>query len=143
VNLTIITAAIAAALGFAAGYQWQADNITQLELQHEQQRVSDTRAAFQKLEFDSQRVRAAQTKAKVRRADSVVRRHGADNLASGVRSTATTAMQASSASLDACNRNADTLRTVFGACVSEYVSVAENADGHASDVLTLQEAWPK
>ncbi len=142
-NITLITTAIAAVLGFAAGYQWQADNITSMELQHEQQQVSNARASFQKLELDSARVTAAQTKAKVRRAGSVVARNRSDNDASGLRLTATSAVQASSNSLDACNATADTLRTVFGACVQEFVGMAEIADGHHSDTLTLQEAWPK
>ncbi len=37
---------------------------------------------------------------------------------------------------------ADTAAELFGACVNEYRSVAEAADRHASDSVTLIEAWP-
>lgn len=37
---------------------------------------------------------------------------------------------------------ADTAAELFGACVNEYRSVAESADRHASDAVTLIEAWP-
>ena len=37
---------------------------------------------------------------------------------------------------------ADTAAELLGACVNEYRSVAEAADGHAADLRTLVEAWP-
>ena len=37
---------------------------------------------------------------------------------------------------------ADTAAELLGACVNEYRSVAEAADRHASDSVTLIEAWP-
>ena len=38
---------------------------------------------------------------------------------------------------------ADTLAGVLDQCQSDYRAMAEIADGHASDVQTLMEAWPK
>lgn len=38
---------------------------------------------------------------------------------------------------------ADASLAVLGECTEEYRALAENADGHASDVQTLREAWPK
>ena len=38
---------------------------------------------------------------------------------------------------------ADTLAGVLDQCQSDYRALAEVADGHASDVQTLMEAWPK
>lgn len=38
---------------------------------------------------------------------------------------------------------ADTLAGVLDQCQSDYRALAEVADGHASDVQTLSEAWPR
>ena len=48
-----------------------------------------------------------------------------------------------SASLDACREHAATIGAVFNACVAEYGSVARDADAHASDAMTLEQAWPR
>lgn len=48
-----------------------------------------------------------------------------------------------SATLDACRRDAAALGTVFAACTAEYESLARDAQGHADDTLTLQQAWPR
>lgn len=48
-----------------------------------------------------------------------------------------------SATLDACRRDAAALGTVFSACTAEYGALARDAQGHADDTLTLQQAWPK
>jgi hypothetical protein len=37
---------------------------------------------------------------------------------------------------------AATVTSLLGSCQDEYRAVAEKADGHASDVRTLMEAWP-
>ncbi len=142
-NLTLISAAIAAILGFAAGYQWQADIITQLKLEYEQQQSSDARSAFQKFETGSERVRVAQSKAKVRRADTAVARNRAVDIGNGLRITATSAVQASSSSLDACNATADTLRTILDESSKALVEMASDADSWQSDSMMLIESWPK
>lgn len=48
-----------------------------------------------------------------------------------------------STAADACRVTADAALTVFGECQDQYRALAENASGHASDVQTLTEAWPK
>lgn len=42
----------------------------------------------------------------------------------------------------ACHETAATLATLFGNCTDEYRALAAAADGHASDVRTLSDAWP-
>lgn len=49
----------------------------------------------------------------------------------------------SSASPEACRATADVALAVFGQCASRLGELAQAADGHASDVETLTEAWPK
>ena len=43
----------------------------------------------------------------------------------------------------ACLATADALAGLLDQCQQEYRGMAEVADGHASDVQTLMEAWPK
>ena len=47
------------------------------------------------------------------------------------------------ATVEAARTAADAFATVFTDCQRRYADVAEKADGHASDVRTLEEAWPK
>ena len=47
------------------------------------------------------------------------------------------------ATVEAARTAADAFATVFTDCQRRYADVAEKADGHANDVRTLEEAWPK
>ena len=44
---------------------------------------------------------------------------------------------------DACRQTASAALTVLAECASAYGDMAEKADGHADDVRTLSEAWPR
>jgi hypothetical protein len=48
-----------------------------------------------------------------------------------------------SATADALGKSVATLSAVLAECSGRYQSLAEKADRHASDVKTLQEAWPQ
>ncbi|MGZ3323357.1 MAG: hypothetical protein ACXU9C_20610 [Xanthobacteraceae bacterium] len=47
------------------------------------------------------------------------------------------------ATVEALRATTDTLATLFQNCAGEYRSLAKAADGHASDVQTLSDAWPQ
>ena len=47
------------------------------------------------------------------------------------------------ATVEAARTAADAFATVFSECQGRYGALAEKADGHANDVRTLEEAWPK
>ena len=47
------------------------------------------------------------------------------------------------AAVEAARTAADAFAAVFTDCQGRYANVAAKADGHASDVRTLSEAWPK
>lgn len=47
------------------------------------------------------------------------------------------------ATVEAARTAADAFATVFTDCQRRYADVAGKADGHASDVRTLEEAWPQ
>lgn len=49
----------------------------------------------------------------------------------------------SRATVDAVRKYAATLSAVFDECSAEVERLAKAADGHASDSLTYQQAWPK
>jgi hypothetical protein len=44
---------------------------------------------------------------------------------------------------DACRKQVTAFATVFDKCTERYIGVAKDADAHASDTLTLEQAWPK
>jgi len=44
---------------------------------------------------------------------------------------------------DACRKQVTAFAAVFDQCTSRYQEVARDADSHASDTLTLEQAWPK
>lgn len=48
-----------------------------------------------------------------------------------------------SATVEAARTAADAFAAVFTDCQGRYGELAAKADGHASDVRTLEEAWPK
>ena len=47
------------------------------------------------------------------------------------------------ATVQAARTAADAFATVFSECQGRYGELAAKADGHASDVRTLEEAWPQ
>lgn len=63
--------------------------------------------------------------------------------AGGLRNTiAALRRELSTATASACRQTADAALAVFGECSDTYQRVAEAADGHASDLRTLTDAWP-
>lgn len=48
----------------------------------------------------------------------------------------------SAATAEANRRTADAALDVFQQCSDEYRAVAQAADGHANDAVTLDQAWP-
>ena len=51
--------------------------------------------------------------------------------------------RASQESHDAARKHVAALSAVFGDCTRAYLSMAEEASGHARDSLMLQNAWPR
>lgn len=61
----------------------------------------------------------------------------------GMRGTLDAVERASKASSDAAAKSVAALSDVFEQCSRRYQELAEVADRHANDSLTLQRAWPK
>ena len=64
--------------------------------------------------------------------------------ANGLRDTIAAArIRLPTTAASACKQTADTALVVFGECTAEVERLASAADGHAADVKTLTDAWPK
>lgn len=135
-------------LGFGSGWTVQGWKMTthltqvQLEAQKEKadglQKALDTTATWKK-EYD----------AAIKESQSRMVRNGA--LAAAARAESDQLRQQLSdvnarlaiAPVDAVRRYATTANAVLDECQRSYQDVASKADGHAADVLKLQQSWPK
>jgi hypothetical protein len=142
-NITLIAAAVAAAMGFGAAWQLQAGNISEIKLEHANERIAIQRAARTTIERTTGAVIAAQNAAASR---AVVLRRDADaarTAADGLRDDIDIATRAAATSLDACHLTATAYGRLLIASTAAYRGLAEVCDRHVQDVRTLTEAWPK
>jgi hypothetical protein len=85
-------------------------------------------------------VNAANKRTQIAKADAAA----ASRVAGSLRDDLATARRnLSSAAADAVRQYASTLSDVFGECTAEVERLASEAQSHAIDSLTLQQAWPK
>lgn len=142
-NLTLISATIAAALGFGAAWTYQGKQLAELELTHANERIAIQAAARHAIERSTSAVIAAQNDATARnsvlRADADSAR---DSLV-GLRSSADAALRTAASSLDACNRVAAAQNIVVAASGEFIQTVVTDADQCHSDLTLMREAWPK
>lgn len=119
--------------------QWDAEKAIQLKQTLELQ--SQYR---QKEQEHAQRLSDAQHAARKRenllQSQLATLRVSADSLRDDL---ATYRSQLPGASCDAVRKHAAALGTVFEQCAGRLESVARDAQGHASDALTLEQAWPR
>lgn len=142
-NLTLIVSTVAAAAGFAAAWNLQAHQLTKLTLEHANERIAIQRAARATIERTSNAVIQAQNAAAGRVA---VLKRDADTVrvaAGGLRDDLDATRRAAASSIDACNYHAATVSELLVEAVGVGRELAQACDGHASDVRTLTEAWPK
>lgn len=145
-NITLLSSLISAGLAavLAAGAAWhvQGTRITQMELDHANERIATQHAARSALERSLSRLSTAQAQAQSRA------RVGAAELDAnaagliGLRNTSAS-VRAAATTPDASAAYAAAVSELFERCGQELVRVAGQADGHASDVKTLTEAWPQ
>ncbi len=151
---TQITLAIAFAIGLATGaagaWRWQSVRIAEktLELTHERldranERIGLQQAARATSDRLASQVIKAQNEAAARtaaiRRDADLNRTELERL----RLASADAVRAAAASLDACVNAVHAFDLISTQCAARLVEVARDADGFASDSLTLQQAWPK
>ena len=141
-NLTLISAAVAAAVGFGAAWKIQGHFILKTELAAKDERINQQRVARATSERYSAALSKAQTDAQARRTviAASVDRNG-DGL-SGLRHTADT-VRSSATTDSARDAYADAVTELFDQCGQALVRVAGEADGHVSDKAALIESWPR
>ena len=145
-NLTLIAAAVSAALagsiGFGAAWTLQGRAIDKLVLEAKDERIEQQRAARQAIERATDNLRKAQNDAQDRRTgiDAAVDSNGAGLI--WLRDTAT-AVRAAATTPDASAAYANTVSELFNQCGRELVKVAGRADGHVNDIQALMDAWPR
>lgn len=119
--------------------QWDAEKALQLKQTLELQ--SQYR---QKEQEHAQRLSDAQQAARKRenllQSQLATLRVSADSLRDDL---ATYRSQLPGASCDAVRKHASALNDVFGQCAKAIGDLAKQTDGHASDALTLEQAWPR
>ncbi len=142
----IAVAALAAALfsgGWWTGAQrersaWQTEKLA-MSAERDRQ-IDAARQAENRLRTQ---IMEAQEDARKREETLVADAAVAGRAADGLRREITALRRGLPAATAEANRHtADAALDVFGECVERYRAVAETADGHANDVMTLDQAWP-
>ena len=141
-----ILAAVVAAV-FAGGWWagsvheqagWQAEKLA-MSAERDRQ-INEARRAEAAMREQIRKVQAdAAEREKRITADAAAAGRAADGLRSQI---ASLRRGLSAATAEANRRTADAALDVFQQCADEYRAVAQAADQHASDAVTLDQAWP-
>ena len=141
-----ILAAVVAAVfigGWCAGStheqsSWQAEKLAMAATRDKQ--INEARKAEAAMR---EQVRKAQEYAQKREEKLVADAAAAGRAADGLRSQIASLRRGlSAATAEANRRTADAALDVFQQCADEYRAVAQAADQHANDAVTLDQAWP-
>ncbi len=144
----IAAAAIAGVLAFGAAWQMQGlrygQQIADLKRDHAEAVASSAKTALKLAEHYRENADAAIKKAEARAAQN---KRDADALRGeldGLRGDlADVPSRIRSATREAVDQYAAAATAVFEHCARRYSDMAQAAAGHASDVKTLMDAWPK
>ena len=140
--ITAVIAAMAAMAGFGAAWQLQAANITQLTLEHANERIATQDSIRTALEANTRQVAAAQSGAARR---GIGNRAAADRAAAagnGLRVQTASVVRTAATDPATCTHATTALATVFDQCAAELATLGATADRHASDIQTLTDSWP-
>jgi len=142
-NFTLISAAVAAALGFGAAWQIQTARIehaenNRIEIAREQEREISRLESKRSLEYIDAQNRARQRESKLRM-DAAAAVAAADSL----RDALTRSAQAARDDPGSCPDRTATASELLVECSQEYTTLAGRCSRHVSDIETLIGAWPK
>ena len=143
--LALLVGAGGAAWGTWQVQEWRyGEQITTIKQQHTDAALSSARNALKLTEHYRENADAAVRKAEARAAQN---KRDADRLRAeldGLRGDlADVPERIRSATREAVDQYATAATVVFGECAARYSELAVSATGHASDVKTLMDAWPK
>jgi hypothetical protein len=141
----------AVAIGFGMAWNLQGLKLDVLEIEFaqyrndvEQNAVAAKRAAMEqenrwRMEIENARINAQAREMRLKKEFAA-----AQSAVGGLRNDlATLRARLATSPEDACINTAAALGELLAQCSEDYRAMAEAADGHASDVQTLTEAWPK
>lgn len=142
-NLTLISAALAAAIGFGSAWKLQQGNFDHAENERLAQAQSQERELHATEQKRVNQVLDAQNNAVKRESKLRVDAATAVSAADRLRTQSEQALLAARQSHDACIERTIAFDLVLNQCSREYRHLGEVADRHASDIQMMQEAWPK
>jgi len=144
----VATAIVAGAI--AATSTWQVQNwrygtqLSKLKQEHSEAVMTAAKNALKLTEHYQEKANAALRQSEIRAAQN---KRAADALRAelaGLRGDlAEVPDRIRHASREAVDQYATAATVVFGECAARYSELAISATGHASDVQTLMDAWPK
>jgi hypothetical protein len=147
VNLTLVAAAVSAALagsvGFGAAWTIQAKNITEMELSHANERIAIQRAARASLERVTGQISQAQASAQRRLAVVERDRSGAAGELERLRDAAAAAVRSAADTPATCDHVAATQRDILVESSSFIQALAADADQCGVERQALIEGWPR
>lgn len=137
--------AVAAGLVGWTAQGWKlGEEINGLKAEHAEMVASSAKSALKLTEHYRENADAAVRKAEARSAQNKRDADGLRDELDGLRGDlATVPDRIRNASREAVDQYATTASLVFDQCIRRYSEMAGAAQGHASDVQTLMDAWPK
>ena len=139
----LLTAILAAALAFGAGWQVQNWRYSNQEKLNAEQKLVDERVSAKTTLRRFDNVAVAQNEATARQAVLVRNAAAAGTALDELRAQSAAAVRSADATFSACIEGIHTLRVVFDSCSGELQSISRAADAHVSDITTLRQAWPQ
>lgn len=146
--LTLLAAALASALSAGGAWIWQANAYTAKIAAMEKAQAEQTATAIKKALDDTVKLqrkkdaalKSAEARSAALRAAAAVAAAESDSLRTQL---AEARLRLPDATATACRAYALSLNTVLDQCQRRIGELASKADGHAADVRTLLESWPK
>lgn len=130
---------------------WHRHNVSQQDIGYQravaEYQAKDNeklKAALAQTTFYKQQLNEAQQHANDREKVLLAAATAASSASTGLQHTLETIRNGvPSATVDALRQTTATLTSVLGECQARYRELGQKADGHANDVQTLIDAWPK
>lgn len=143
----VATALVAGAVAATGAWQVQSwryeTKIATIKQEHSDLVASSAKSALRMTEIYRENSDAAVKKAEARGAQNKRDADGLRGELDGLRGDlATVPDRIRDATREAVNQYASTATVVFEQCAKRHSDMAGNAQGHASDVQTLMDAWP-
>lgn len=141
--VALVSAMLAGSTAWGVAWKIQSGRMAQLEKEYAEKALDEAKELRLLENRRAAGLAEAQNAAARRdaglRADAANARAGADSL----RDTARALVAEARTGHEACVVRATALSSVLSKCSVSYQELADRADRHVSDIITLTEAWPK